>query len=278
MNDFFDQNKLIASVLFVVAVVLLRWIIVRYIQKKQFSDQELVSHWLNTITNVAQLIVAVGLIIIWLSELQYAMFSVAAFIVAIVIAMREFIQNFLGSLYLASTRTFSIGDWIEINGSVGEVARSDWLSTTMLEVDVEGKTYAYTGKTLVIPNNQFVAGVSQNFNFLRRYVNHSFSIVREADVMDLSEFKPLVLEKAEEYCSSFMDVAERYNSSIESKLGKKISGPEASVRLRTTNLGKNEMIVSFFCPTEQALSIEQKITEDFMRSWYAKLKALQTAE
>ena len=221
MSDFFDQNKLIASILYVVAVLAVRWVVVRLLRRKKVREDELLGHWHNTVTNITQLLIILGLIMIWLSELQYAMFSIAAFVVAIVIATREFIQNILGSIYLASTRRFSVGDWIEINGSVGEVVRSDWLSTSLLEVDVAGKSYGYTGKTVVIPNSQFIAGVSCNYNFLRRYVNHTFSLVREADRFDLYPFRELVLQSAESHCAPFREVAERYSSVIENRLGKK---------------------------------------------------------
>ena len=63
-------------------------------------------------------------------------------------------------------------------------------------------------------------------------------------------------------------MATRYNSLIEKRLDIKISGPEPRVRITTTPEGYNIFTVSLFCPTEDAVGIEQKVTEDFMRFWY----------
>jgi len=48
--------------------------------------------------------------------------------------------------------------------------------------------------------------------------------------------------------------------------------PDFSVRISTTNLSKNNFTVSLFCPTNQAVKLEQKITEDFFTFYYEKKK------
>ncbi len=275
MSQLVIENKLIASVVLVLLMLALRWGISRFLEKRSGGDSEVLQSWRNSLNNVTQLLIVIGLIIIWVAELRYAALSVAAFIAAIVIATREFIQNFLGALYITSSRPFAIGDWVSIHGQVGEAVRSDWLTTTLLEVDFENKTYAYTGRTLVVPNNQFVTNTVQNLNFMRRYIAHTFDIVREPDEINPFEAKAMILAKAEEYCSGFNHVAERYNSKIEMKLGGDIAGPETSVRISSTNIGKNVIRVSIFCPTAEVVSIEQKITEDFMAWWYAEKKRLK---
>ena len=97
---------------------------------------------------------------------------------------------------------------------------------------------------MVIPNNRFVADTVTNLNFMRRYIAHSFTIVREADDINLFEAKELIFDRATEYCSSFSEVAERYNGLIEKRLGIILPGPEPSVRITTTSLGKNELTVT----------------------------------
>ncbi len=272
MSGFLNENKLIASLTLIVAMLVVRTLLGRLLEKKAGDDAELAKHWANTLNNTTQLLIVLGLMIVWVTELRYAALSVAAFIVAIVIATREFIQNFLGALYIASSRPFSIGDWVSIDNHVGEVVRSDWLTTTMLEIDVEDKSYAYSGRTLVVPNNQFVTKTTLNLNYMRRYISHSFALVRDPDEINLFDAKDMILAKAEDYCRSFSDVAERYNSRIETRMGVAIPGPKASVRISTSILGKNVFTVSIFCPTEEVVNIEQKVTEDFMAYWYAASK------
>jgi small-conductance mechanosensitive channel len=145
------------------------------------------------------------------------------------------------------------------------------LSTTLLEVDMASRSYGYTGKTLLIPNNQFVASSVQNLNFMRRYVSHSISIIRDAEPTNVFHFREAILKNVKEYCAPFEEVALRYNGLIEKRLGISLAGPEASVRVTTTNLGKNEFTITLFCPTNEAVGIEQRLIEDFMGLWYGEL-------
>ncbi|MCG8313945.1 MAG: mechanosensitive ion channel family protein, partial [Pseudomonadales bacterium] len=225
LSNLLTNHKLVASVSLVVIGLLIRWIAVLHFKRLPTDENDLARRWSNSTKNAINLVILSGLVIIWLSELRFVALSIATFIVALVIATREFIQCFVGSLYQASARTFSIGDWIRVNNHCGEVVASNWLSTTLMEIDVESAHYEYTGRTLFIPNNQFVANAVYNLNFMKRFVTHTFTIVREPEPVNLVELKPVMLEKAKEYCADFEAVASRYNSLIESKLGVTIQGP-----------------------------------------------------
>lgn len=272
METIFAEHKLVASILIIVVAMLLRFLLVRAILKKSMAEAEINKRWVNTVNNVTQLLVVLGLITIWFSELRFFALSIAAFVVGLVVATREFIQCILGFMYIGSARQFSVGDWIKINGYSGEVVRSDWLSTTLLEVDLENLNYAYTGKTLFIPNNQFVISTVQNMNFMRRYVLHSFTLVREAEGVNVCQGKEFILAKAREYCAQFGDDAERYASAIGKSMGKSNINTEPSVRVTTNSVAKNVFTVTVFCPTDKALEIEQKITEDFLDYWYEAVR------
>jgi small-conductance mechanosensitive channel len=262
------NNKVMLSLLLIVSALSLRLLLARRWRKLPLNEEQSTRQWINSAKNGVNFVIVIGLILIWMSELRFVALSIATFVVALVIAAREFIQCFIGSFYHASTRTFAIGDWIKIGPHQGEVVRSDWLSTTLLDIDLDDKSYAYTGKTLVIPNSQLVSQVVQNLNFMRRYVAHSFSIVREADTVNVFAARELLLNKAKEYCLPFQDVALRYNGLMEKRMGISLPGPEASVRITSSDIGKNKFTVTVFCPTHQAVRIEQKLIEVFMEFWY----------
>ena len=152
---------------------------------------------------------------IWSEEIQKFAFSIAAFTVAIVLATREFIQCFIGFLYIISSRPFRIGDWVQVGNCYGEVHSTDWAKLTLLEVDKD--SYQYTGKTLYLPNSQLITSVIKNLNFLKRYAMHHFTIVRD-DSVNPFDFMETLYEKANFYCHDFKDVAIRYNHLIESRL------------------------------------------------------------
>ncbi|MCV2401899.1 mechanosensitive ion channel family protein [Marinomonas sp. C2222] len=241
-------------------------------------DNDIKRQRINAIDNAFNFLLVVGLVIIWASELQNFAISVAAFMVALVLATKEFIACLIGALYRASTSPYRVGDWVRIANFEGEVTDSDWLSTTLFEVDLKGGSYDYTGRTTVVPNSALLTNTVQNLNYMRRYVTHTFSISRQTDEVNLFTIKDKVLDKVLAYSEHFREVAIRYNSLIEKRLDIDISGPEPKVRITTTPEGFNIFTVSLFCPTEEAVQIEQKVTEDFMRFWYEERNASFSGE
>lgn len=222
----------------------------------------------NTSQNIKHFInfvMVLLLLFVWSAEIQNFALSIAAFAVAIVLATREFIQCVIGFFYLVTTRPFRIGDWIQVGDYYGEVAETDWIKTTLHEIDMQ--TYQLTRKTIYIPNNKLITSSIKNLNFVKRFATHHFQIVRKESFNPYPIYKSLT-KKAKFYCEDFKEVASRYNAFIETKLEAKISGPEPEIHFATTELGEFRASFTLFCPTDKALEIEHKLTEYFMGLWY----------
>ena len=222
----------------------------------------------HNIKHFINFVVVLLLLFVWSAEIQNFALSIAAFAVAIVLATREFIQCLIGFFYLVTTRPFRIGDWIQVGEYFGEVAETDWVKTTMHEIDMQ--TYQFSRKTIYIPNNKLITSSIKNLNFVKRFTTHHFDIVRKESFNPYPIYESLT-DKAKYYCEDFQEVASRYNSIIESKLDAKISGPEPEIHFGTTELGEFKASFTLFCPTERALDIEHKLTADFMTLWYEEL-------
>jgi small-conductance mechanosensitive channel len=256
------NNKFLATFVLLMTSYMVKYLILRIINKKSIQNKRLK---INMVNNVFTILMIIILFNLWSDELQKFAFSIAAFIVAIVLATREFIQCFIGFLYLLSSRPFRIGDWIQVGSHMGEVHSTDWAKLTLLEVNKDD--YQYTGKTLYLPNSLMITSVIKNLNFLKRYAMHHFTIVRDASVNPF-EFIDVLQEKANLYCDDFKDVAIRYNQLIENRLDINIAGPEPHIQVATSELGDTQVFFTIFCPTESAMEIEQKLTADFMRLWF----------
>ncbi|MFT2091313.1 mechanosensitive ion channel family protein [Paraglaciecola sp. 2405UD69-4] len=254
---------------FVTAFIALstKYLIVKWLRSHAKSKGADKRDLVNNVKNFLNFMMIVLILGIWSHEIQKFAFSIAAFSVAIVLATREFIQCVIGFFYLVSTRPFRIGDWIEVGEFVGEVSATDWIKSTLLEVNIEN--YEYTGKTLFIPNNKLMTSPIKNLNFLKRYATHHFIITRDQSVNPFV-FIDKILENAKQYCEDFYDVAVRYNQMIERRLDVPITGPDPQIKVSTTELGDTEIEITIFCPTERAIEIEQAICADFMGYWYAQ--------
>ncbi|MGV2873647.1 mechanosensitive ion channel family protein [Colwellia sp. E150_009] len=265
------QNKFIITLVLIFIFVVAKQILIKMIKRKSKSDKRI---RINMVNNIFTLSLIVALFNIWSYEIQKFAFSIAAFIVAIVLATREFIQCFIGFVYLLSSRPFRIGDWIQVGNYFGEVHSTDWAKLTLLEVGQDD--YQYTGKTLYLPNSQLITSVIKNLNFLKRYAMHHFTIVRD-DSVNPFEFMEQLYEKANNYCDDFKDVAIRYNQLIENRLEINITGPEPHIQIATSDIGDTQVFFTIFCPTDRALEIEQKLTRDFMLLWFEHKKRLSSS-
>jgi small-conductance mechanosensitive channel len=262
-----SENKLALTFTIIFLSFLTKYVLVKLVRKYAKNKGEDKRDLVNNVKNVLNLVLIVSLFSLWAKEMQTFAFSIAAFSVAIVLATREFIQCVIGFFYLVSTRPFRIGDWIEVDQFVGEVSATDWIKTTLLEVNIQ--SYEYTGKTLFIPNNKLMTSPIKNLNFLKRYATHHFIITRDQSVNPFV-FIDKIVENAKSYCADFYDVAVRYNHMIERRLEITIAGPDPHIKVSTTELGDTEIGITIFCPTERAIEIEQAIYADFMEHWYSE--------
>ena len=262
ITEWFFNSKFMITTLSIGLVFITKHLIVKLIKAKSKKDKR---PKINMVNNIFTLLMIIAIFNIWSEEIQKFAFSIAAFIVAIVLATREFIQCFIGFVYILSSRPFRIGDWVQVGNYYGEVHSTDWAKLTLLEVDKDN--YQYTGKTLYLPNSQLITSVIKNLNFMKRYAMHHFTIVRDCSVNPF-DFIDKLQEKAHEYCDDFRDVAIRYNQLIENRLEINIAGPEPHIQVATSELGDTQVIFTIFCPTEKALVIEQQLTSDFMTLWF----------
>lgn len=247
----------------------LKFSLKKYIKKRAKLNKKDSRNTINNIEHFISFAFISTLLLIWAAELQNFALSITAFAAAIVLATREFIQCFVGFLYVITARPFKIGDWIRLGESYGEVVATNWIKTTLNEIDIE--TYQLSRKTLFIPNSNLISSPIMNMNYIRRFVTHEFIITRKDNINPFPIYQEL-LSQSKSYCESFHDLAIRYNSILERRLDSPIAGPEPEIYFMTSDSGDFKARFIIFCPTEHAIEIEKKITSDFMELWYSEVQ------
>ncbi|AQP99447.1 MULTISPECIES: mechanosensitive ion channel family protein [Pseudoalteromonas] len=266
LTDILSHPFLISLVMLTIAFIL-KVLVDKLAKNRAEKKEKDIRYIAHNIKHFINFVMVLSLLFVWSTEIQNFALSIAAFAVAIVLATREFIQCVIGFFYLVTTRPFRVGDWIQVGEYYGEVAETDWIKTTMHEIDMH--TYQFSRKTIYIPNNKLITSPIKNLNFVKRFATHHFTIVRKESFNPYPIYDTLTA-KAKLYCKEFEEVASRYNSIIERKLDAKISGPEPEIHFGTTDLGEFRASFTLFCPTDKALEIEHKLTECFMALWYAQ--------
>ncbi|WP_254813939.1 mechanosensitive ion channel family protein [Salinivibrio sp. ES.052] len=264
------ENKLLTTVGVVVVVSLVRRLILRHIRGDSNFLSEDQRKWMSRTKNGAFTTLLLFLFLFWNTEINEFALSLTAIAVAVVVASKEIILCFTGSIQRASSRSFRIGDWIEVGNTCGEVIEHNLMATKIQEIDTHSGHYCYTGKTATLPNSLFFATTVKNLNFMKRYVYHHFHLVIRGDI-NLYPHIPALLARIDDHSEDFMDIARRYNHVIERHAGVDLPGPEPHLYLSHTETGEQLVHIRLFCPTERAAELEQLIREDIMILYCDKL-------
>ncbi|MGC9460203.1 mechanosensitive ion channel family protein [Vibrio genomosp. F10] len=269
--NFLLDNKGLTSALILLLIIMIRRLILSGIRGDDLFLSEEQRNWMSRTKNGAFAAFVILIFMLWQSEIAEFALSVTAIAVAIVVASKEIILCFTGSIQRASSRSFRIGDWIEVGKISGEVIEHNLMATVIQEIDLHHGQYHYTGKTATLPNSMFFTFPVKNLNFMKRYVYHSFSIV----VQDFVNLYPMIeglTEKVDEHCLDFIEVARRYNIVIEKRAGVDLPGPEPHIHISSMPTGEQSVHYMIFCPTERASHLEQLIREDFMKEYHQRFE------
>ncbi len=261
--DFLLTHKLLFTALIILMIALLRRLILSKIRGDVAFVSEERRNWMSRTKNGSSALTVLLLFILWQSEIGEFALSVTAIAVAIVVASKEIILCFTGSIQRASSRSFRVGDWIEVGKICGEVIEHNVMATVIQEIDLYHGQYHYTGKTATLPNSMFFTYPVKNLNFMKRYVFHNFSIV-VPDFVNLYPLVPLMIEKIDERTHYFHEVAKRYNTVIEKHAGVDLPGSEPHIHITSSATGEQIVHFMLFCPTDKATHLEQDIRSDFM--------------
>lgn len=248
-----------ASLLLFVVLWISRMILLQIVRIRTDLPPWALRRWVVSSRNVVLFLLLVGLVLIWAPQLRTFALSLAAVAVAIVVATKELILCVSGALLRASTRAFTVGDWIEIAGVRGEVVDHTLLATTLQEF--QPNSFHYTGRTAVVPNSLFVTTPVRNLTVVRDYTFHTFALTFEPG-LELDGLEAEVARVVEAHYGPHRDDAARANARIERRSGVDILDPESRVRLSTTDLGKYRLTITLFCPTRLAEPLEDAITWD----------------
>ena len=165
--DHLHTNSLVSTVILVAAIGLGRWLLVRLVRGEDIVLHEEQRRWISRIKNGSLTLLVIGLVFVWLPELNTFALSITAFAVAFVIATKELILCVSGTLLRVGSQAYRVGDWIDVNGISGEVVDHSLLSTSVAEIDSKHNRYDFTGKTVVLPNSAFLVHHVKNQNFLK---------------------------------------------------------------------------------------------------------------
>lgn len=250
-----------ASFALVVVLLVIRFVAGHTIRRGTDAAPHLQRRWIATIRNFLFFLGMIGLVLIWAPQLRTFAISLTAVAVAIVVATKELILCFSGAFMRASSRAFTVGDWIEVAGIRGEVVDHN-IFTTLIHEFAPG-SFNYTGRTAVVPNSMFLGQPMRNDSQTREFAYHWFAITIDpfVDIFRVrQEIEAIVAARYE----PFRAEAAKANRTIERRHSIDLMDALSRVDFRTSDLGKYRIEIAVFCSTSQAESLENDITCEVM--------------
>ena len=179
-----DSREILRNVLLTLllwgAAFAARAIVSRTLTVRGISGEER-RRFLSATRNLVLGVLAVGTAALWFDELKVFALSLVAVAAAIVLATKELIMCLGGTLLRTSSKSFDIGDRIEVNGLRGDVVDTTLLTTTLIEIGPGRIGHQRTGRSVVLPNSLFLSQPVTNESFTDAFVLHTFHVTVRND-------------------------------------------------------------------------------------------------
>jgi small-conductance mechanosensitive channel len=249
-----------SSVILFMVIIALRALLARFIRRSVASN-DLRRKWMVQSRNGLLLLMMLGLILIWGEELRTLALSIVAIAVAFVVATKELILCVIGTIIKTVSRSFDLGDRIQIKEFRGDVIDQNLLATTIMEVGPGKITHQRTGRTMVIPNAMFVSEPVINESFTHDYVFHVFTIpFRRED--DWHGAQLAFLASANRHCASYLEEVRKYMNRVSIKRGLEVPSVDPRVTIQVPSAVELHLIVRVPVKAGERGFIEQAILSD----------------
>lgn len=168
------KNLVITLGLWVFAFIVRQFVVVT-LRKRGLKPADL-RKLMSTSRDLVLVILIIGTATVWIDELKTFALSLVAVAAAIVIATKELIMGAAGTFLRTSSRSFEIGDRIEVTGVRGDVVDTNLFTTTILEIGPGHIGHQQTGRAVTIPNAVFLMQPVVNETFSDAFVLHTFEV------------------------------------------------------------------------------------------------------
>jgi small-conductance mechanosensitive channel len=261
--DFLHQRfgpELMSSVLVVVVLIAVNLLISFALRRRGWLSRETKLRASVFWRNFSFLIALLAIIFIWRVELRAAALSLAAFALAGVLGGKEMITSILGYVHRTTSRSFSFGDVIEINGIKGEVIDQTLLSTTVLEMSEE---HLFTGRVVQFPNSFYVAHAVKNHSRLGEYQLALVNIPLAAGA-DVAAARMALASAAQAVCSDYISPTHSALRELEGEQFIVMPSADPRVTVRLGDGGKTSLLLRFPCRTDQRTKTEQEVIARYL--------------
>lgn len=275
-SDWWNQpwsGQLVASVAIVVAALLLRWVLRRGIQRQNKMSPDMRRRWLLQVRNLSFGLIAAGLVLVWATELKTVAISVVAIVAALVIATKELILCLSGGFLKMSSKSFVLGDHIEIGAVRGEVIDQTLLTTKIMESSSGPNGQQFTGRLITFPNAILLTQPVINESLTKTFGLHVFTVPVKADA-GWDQHETALLAALHSACEPYLEQAKRVVNALAAAEGLSAPNVEPRVHVSIPEPGRVDLIARLAYPVDA----KGKVLQEVMRDYLARVASFKPAE
>lgn len=251
------------SLILLLAMVIARSLIVRWIAHNPTLSMESKRRWVVTTRNSVVFAFLIGLVIIWAHELQAFAVSLVALAAALVLATKELLLCWSGAALRVGGKVYAVGDRIQIAGHRGVVLDHDVFATKLLEIGPGQSAHLYTGRVTVFPNSLLFTNALVKENPEQEYGLYTVVVPVKHDE-DWQRAERVLLEAAKTECAPFMEEAARQMKLLEQANLLEAPSPEPRITIQLPESGKIHLVLRFPAPDRGRSRIEQAILRRYL--------------
>lgn len=255
-NTIFEQ---IFATLIVAVLILIVYSIGVYAIVRKIPDE---ASRFTAVRIFSAILIGLGLLLglmVWVDDPKEIVLVIGIIWGAIFVALRDLIQNMVGSLILMVTRIYRIGDRIQVKGVYGTVMDIGVFRTTLMKLDEESGDHP-TGQITTIPNGilfrETITNTSRDLSFRGDEIR--ITLPFSADIQKTREL--------------LVDIISRHTVEIQDKAAREIErmsdrkylpefGTEPTVFV---HLDKHQilMVVKYYTESSKRAEIKNGIVEE----------------
>lgn len=256
-----QDGNLASTLVLIVGALLLRWVINLWLARHTEFSHYTVMRWRHRLRYMVLIFILVAILVIWAPQLRAFAVSIVAVAAALVLAFKELITCLTGSIIRASVEGARLGGRLELNDVRGDVAATNILSTTVLEVNENGQR---TGRTIVLPNSLFLTKNAITItDDDRRYVLLLATIPLNRED-DWQEAERLLLAIGNEVISPYLKDAKKHFARFDRKYGFNAPGPEPKVLIDWKEADKIELGLRMAVPVSEQNAVRQRVLREVL--------------
>ncbi|MCK4523493.1 mechanosensitive ion channel, partial [candidate division WOR-3 bacterium] len=200
---------------------------------------------------------------LWIAGIRSMATYLGLLSAGIAIALKDFIINLAGLVFIIWRKPFDVGDRIEIGNKKGDIIDIRIFEFSMLEVGSRIDAEQSTGRVLHIPNGQILSKPLANYNREFNYIWNEIPVVITFE-SNWKKAKKILFEIGEKHSSHLNETARKSIKAASKKFLIYYSSLTPTVYTKTKDYGII-LTLRYLCEPKKIRISESEIWEDLLK-------------